>query len=328
MPEAKSRARAVARRDDRQLAGDGALAGFVDSVFENPAMSGGVVVMALTAAAIVSNAMFLQNIRHPDPIFSTRPAEVAAPPKKMKPAAPPIPRSRADHVGSIAPQPIPPPVLDKPTPPPPLPAAQVAELQKALAGRGLYRGAVDGKFGSQTRTAIAAFEEQEGLPVTGQPSRLVLTRAKTPVPPKPAETIVQRTPDPIATRLAEPEDDPIAARTADPEPAPAAPPRVAEPEPAVAMRDPALPEPAAPVRQAAPPRPAVGPSVIEESRYRRVQAALNDIGYGPVTVDGKPTEETADAIRRFELDNGLPLQGTANERVIARLIKIGAIQAN
>ncbi len=308
MPEAKSRARAVARRDDRQLAGDGALAGFVDSVFENPAMSGGVVVMALTAAAIVSNAMFLQNIRQP--------------------AAPPIPRSRADHVGSIAPQPIPPPVLDKPTPPPPLPAAQVAELQKALAGRGLYRGAVDGKFGSQTRTAIAAFEEQEGLPVTGQPSRLVLTRAKTPVPPKPAETIVQRTPDPIATRLAEPEDDPIAARTADPEPAPAAPPRVAEPEPAVAMRDPALPEPAAPVRQAAPPRPAVGPSVIEESRYRRVQAALNDIGYGPVTVDGKPTEETADAIRRFELDNGLPLQGTANERVIARLIKIGAIQAN
>ncbi|MEO8667570.1 MAG: peptidoglycan-binding protein [Bauldia sp.] len=325
MPEAKSRARTAARRDEReQFAGGGALAGFVDRVFENPAMSGGMVVMALTAAAIVSNAMFLQSARHPDPIFSTRPAEVASPRKTH--AAVPIPRSRADHVGSIAPLPKSPPDLDKPAAPPPPPAALVADLQRALAGKGLYHGAVDGKFGAQTRTAIAAFEAQEGLPATGEPTRLILDRAKA-VPQGPPETVVERMPDPIAARTAEP--DPIPALGLEPDAAPA--PAVVDqrkPEPVVAMRTPEAAEPAAPIRPAATPRPQIGPEVIEESRYRRVQAALNDIGYGPVSVDGRESEETTDAIRRFELDNGLPLKGTANDRVIARLIKIGAIPAN
>ncbi len=48
--------------------------GIIDRVFENPAMSGGLMVMALTATAIVSNAMFLQSGHHPDPLFMTRPS--------------------------------------------------------------------------------------------------------------------------------------------------------------------------------------------------------------------------------------------------------------
>jgi peptidoglycan hydrolase-like protein with peptidoglycan-binding domain len=60
-------------------------------------------------------------------------------------------------------------------------------------------------------------------------------------------------------------------------------------------------------------------------RIKRVQAALNEIGYGPVDVDGRGGGKTANAIRRFELDNGLPMTGAAGDAVIAKLVLIGAM---
>jgi peptidoglycan hydrolase-like protein with peptidoglycan-binding domain len=64
-----------------------------------------------------------------------------------------------------------------------------------------------------------------------------------------------------------------------------------------------------------------------QASYRIVQGALNRIGYGPVPVDGSAGQETIDAIRRFELDNGLPVSGEPSDALIARLIAIGAIKA-
>jgi peptidoglycan hydrolase-like protein with peptidoglycan-binding domain len=112
----------------------------------------------------------------------------------------------------------------------------------------------------------------------------------------------------------------------------AAPP--APPGPVVAAIPTELPPPsaAAPVREAALPAPQ-GPSPqeieaeLKRLRYERVQTALNRIGYGPVAVDGTANEETANAIRRFELDNGLPISGSAGDGVIDRLIAIGALPA-
>ena len=235
--------------------------------------------MALTAAAIVSNAMFLQNIRHPDPLFATRSATVeqAAP----SPVPVPLPRSRAEHV---------PKERTRSRPETSAPVAEVApdpalvrDIQQALAERHLYGGVVDGKMGTMTRSAIEAFERDAGLDRTGTPSEKLLARLRTPVPP------------PVPARPSPP------ARTA---------------EPTV--------EAAKPVVEAAKPVPPE-PIPADLSRYRRVQDALNDIGYGPVKVDGQPGEETANAIRRFELDNGLPLTGSPTDRVIARLMKIGAL---
>lgn len=60
-------------------------------------------------------------------------------------------------------------------------------------------------------------------------------------------------------------------------------------------------------------------------RIQRVQEALNEIGYGPVDADGRGGGKTANAIRRFELDNGLPLTGSASDAVIAKLVLIGAM---
>jgi peptidoglycan hydrolase-like protein with peptidoglycan-binding domain len=58
-----------------------------------------------------------------------------------------------------------------------------------------------------------------------------------------------------------------------------------------------------------------------------VERALNDIGYGPVRADGVADAETGDAIRRFELDNGLAITGTANQAVVQKLVQIGALAA-
>lgn len=64
----------------------------------------------------------------------------------------------------------------------------------------------------------------------------------------------------------------------------------------------------------------------ERARIKRVQEALNEIGYGPIDTDGRGGGKTANAIRRFELDNGLPMTGAAGDAVIAKLVLIGAMK--
>jgi hypothetical protein len=41
-------------------------------------------------------------------------------------------------------------------------------VQAALAWRGYYSGRIDGVMGPETRSAIRAFQKQQGLPVTGE----------------------------------------------------------------------------------------------------------------------------------------------------------------
>ena len=43
-----------------------------------------------------------------------------------------------------------------------------AAVQRELKNRGLYRGPVDGQFGSGSRSALMRFQRKEGLPATGR----------------------------------------------------------------------------------------------------------------------------------------------------------------
>ncbi len=286
MPEKGKRRPAQARAAASEVVFDGVIGRFVDRVFDNPAMSGGLFVMALTASAIMSNAMFLQNVRHPEPLFATRPPLVV---ERNAPAPVPLPPHRDDQTGSVTPP------LPRPAPFAPMHKAEIVkdttvrDIQAVLAKRGLYLGALDGMYGALSRSAIMTYEKAAGLPETGEATPAILdhmrsSAAATPLPPV------------------------VAAVTA--------------PQPPAAVPIPP-PVAAAPV--------VVAPSVeevraeIERLRYERIQTALNRIGYGPVHVDGTPDEETANAIRRFELDNGLPISGSAGEEVIERLVAIGAL---
>ncbi len=264
MPRKSAGRRRGARASQKAVAaGNGVVARALDRAFENPAMSGGLLVMALTATAIVSNAMFLQTGHHPEPLFAARPS---APLPKLAPGDARV--TKRSGGAAIAP---PAPSLAPST------AASAEEsetvlvtsIQRELARLGLYIGSIDGIAGSRTTTAIAAYETAAGRPVTGTPTPELLDFIRSAPPPAPAG--VSR----AATR------------------APATSTRVASAPPV--------------------------------DTYRRVQTALNRAGYGPIAVDGQPGSETADAIRRFELDNGLPITGEIGDRVLARLVAVGAM---
>jgi peptidoglycan hydrolase-like protein with peptidoglycan-binding domain len=57
-------------------------------------------------------------------------------------------------------------------PPPPASASRpipsIAQVQQELQQLGYYQGRVDGRWGRQTRAAMATFQRSQGLPATGQ----------------------------------------------------------------------------------------------------------------------------------------------------------------
>jgi peptidoglycan hydrolase-like protein with peptidoglycan-binding domain len=95
----------------------------------------------LCGLAIVGNAIFMQAGKHPAPLFSTR-----------------EPSGTDQNAGD--------PFL-------------VTEIQQALAARNLYRGAVDGIAGPETRLAIRTFERNWGLPARGEPTEALLATLTT-----------------------------------------------------------------------------------------------------------------------------------------------------
>lgn len=265
-------------------------------------MSGGLLVMALTATAIASNAMFLQNGRHPDPLFKTRPTVAREAPRTPAPVvavqthpgrgivAPPIPRPaphrvpESDAAAAFAPS----------ASVPAIPATQssgmpiVAEIQRGLARVGLYSGAIDGVTGSRTDSAIRAFQTAAGLTVTGIPSPELLAALKQPVRPATQTAVAPGAgTDALAAELDR---------------------RERQRAEMIAAQE----------REQAASR--------TQANYRIAEAALNRIGYGPLSVDGAASAASADAIRRFELDNGMPITGEASDALIARLAAIGAVR--
>jgi peptidoglycan hydrolase-like protein with peptidoglycan-binding domain len=277
------------------------VAEMIDRVFENPAMSGGLMVVALTATAIVSNAMFLQSGHHPDPLFSTRPTTVsrqAARPVVAKPAPAPAIAQPAVRQPALVPLPWPSPLraqLAPAQPPQPSDADTAAQLttaiQRELARLGLYSGAIDGATGPRTAAAISAYERAAGLAPTGVPTAALLEIMKQPLrrPQAQALPVVPVGVDAIAQAAALDQ-------------------RERERAASIAAEQ------------------QTRAQIQMQQNTRIVQSALNRIGYGPLAVDGRASPETADAIRRFELDNGLPIGGEATDDLIAHMIAIGAIK--
>lgn len=296
----KSGVRKGSRGANAVPVGGGMMANIIDRAFENPATSGGLMVMALTATAIMSNALFLQNGRQTDSFFMPQPAPMVS---HSVPAPVPLPRIRAEQPVVIVP-PLPhlspramlvsaQAVVD-PAPEPAAVAAPatdqttlIADVQRELARLGLYAGTIDGLAGSRTTAAISAYETAAGRIPTGIATPDLLAAMKAPLPTR-TPPAVAAAPDPTAAELDRRERERAA--------------KIAEAQRAAAAAQ-------------------------MQANYRIVQGALNRIGYGPVPVDGEATAETTDAIRRFELDNGLPVTGEANDRLIGRLISIGAVKA-
>jgi len=277
LPERRPKAKPVVRRRDVYTEPDGLFGRITDAVIENPVRTGGFVMVVIVVGAIVTNAAYFQTAHHPAPFFVTRPdagadaaSTVPLPKQRAEPSASAAARAAAPIASAAIATPIP---TD--------PVQLLMETQRSLAALKLYDGAVDGKMGRQTRAAITAFETEQGLPATGQPSARLLALLRK-VLPKSSDASI---PDdgPTAAAAAVPPADPTATGSIDP--------------------------------------------AQSAARIRKVQSALNDIGYGPIRVDGQGGGDTEDAVRRFELDNGLALTGQVNDMLVQKLIAIGAMKS-
>lgn len=206
---------------------------------DDPLTAGGMLVVVLASATIVSNALLLQSGRHPAPLFETRPHASGS----------------SSHVAAGGGTLI------------SAPSSLVRDIQGSLAEKGIYRGPIDGLAGRMTTEAIVAFERAAGLTTTGEPTPQLLARLQMTADPRSAGNRTMPIP------LSKPS----------------------------------------------------GTSANADKRIAQIQTALNNLGYGPLEVDGLMGAATARAIRRFEVNRGLPVTGEVGDRVVAELIAIGGL---
>lgn len=176
-----------------------ALASFGGLLARHPSLAGGVSAFAVIFAFVSANALWYQPGGHPAPLFKTRQEKQAAgdwPTAKTTAAETAIrsvttPEPRPDALtvdGLLAGLPEPrkvttvairPPddgaTASIPTTPAAGPADRLtADLQRELARRGLYDGAIDGLMGPRTKAAIAAYQRAIGEAATGAASASLL----------------------------------------------------------------------------------------------------------------------------------------------------------
>lgn len=318
------------RRQNADPPRRGLAAAALDQTLANPMAAIGSIVMLAVGSAILTNALMMQPGAHPAPLFhntSPLPSGRVPPPRVGEAGEAPKAADRIGDLlgsaGAIDPQ-------------------LVADTQSALKALGVYEGAVDGLDGPMTRAAIRAFQTTHGLEPSGEPSQDLLTILNVAVPhgagvPAPEEAAT-------AAEFVEPAVPAESPALAVPLPRPSplrssavaaegtvrsagntAPNSVAPVTlrytPDAADRPSFEPETAAP----APVREAALEAPQEDPRLARIQEALDIAGYGPLRADGIWSQETSDAIRRFEENRGLAITGRINEAFLAELVKIGGL---
>ncbi len=173
----------------------------------------------------------------------------------------------------------------------PQPSDLVTDLQNSLKRIGYYSGPVDGLNGPRTEEAIRSYERASGLAVTGRPSHALRARL-------------------ILEDVALPRAAPT-------------PPVGSSSSGSSSSGTSAVPVPVPPgeVGSASTPTGSIGNALPRET-VRSAQSLLDRLGYGPVTVDGLMGGETASAVRRFQLDRGLSLDGQLGAEELAALEKV------
>ena len=149
-----------------------------------PLASTGLLAMVSLTALAGSNALYFQTARHPSPFFAPAKDTVAALP------TPTVERPQLDPAPAIAP--LPEPALTQvatpaatvstettgsvpaAVPDTPVGNARMFEVQKKLLELQLFKGTVDGYYGPKTAEAIRAFEQRNGMEITGSTDAAVL----------------------------------------------------------------------------------------------------------------------------------------------------------
>jgi peptidoglycan hydrolase-like protein with peptidoglycan-binding domain len=232
--------------------------------------------MGTTAATvIIANALFFQAGQHPAPLFATKPNVVTAP------VVEPIPAPRPRVIEMTPPTPAPAPAVARTR------ADVITDIQRDLARKGFYDGAVDGIWGARTDTSLRDFIQASGLKIQSEATEDVVRTLQRSAVSKGMRPIAELAPVPAATH-----NDPIAEMLTPPREIPAP--------------------------QSSPPLPA------GSKRLVAVQRALADFGYGQVKATGTMGPDTQAAIERFERDRKLPVTGQLSDRLVRELASVTA----
>lgn len=186
-----------------------------------PLANTGILCLVSFGAMASSNALYLQEHEHPNPLFT--PVQHAA----IAPMEPVIPATRKAPAVTLAPMPVETTASIGPEDGP-LDNDDVAEIQRKLTSMQVFDGKVDGIYGPRTARAIKAFETRMGLPPRGELSRELLNAVRAaPVilpeatsRPQPAPA-VQPQPAPVVQPIVEPAPVAIVATPVASLPAPA-----------------------------------------------------------------------------------------------------------
>lgn len=305
----------------------------IDGALRNPMVAAGTIISGLAIIIIVTNALSNQPMHHPSPLFNTRqgaltsgasalppvatanqttmpplatavtqvpPAPVAAvgsanPSSPASTQSPTLQPLQAGAIPQVQPAPLSPAAVTQttasttPSPlSPPQPSPQTVErIQRDLHDRGFYAGAIDGIPGPATSEAIRSFEQRLGIAAHGEANDHVLALLHS----ARGRTIHEHPVTPVAV--------------AKPQPIPVAP---SQPVVQRAM----MQQMPAPI----PPEPLTAST---EGRTQRVQRALNTAGYGMIRTDGRVDEATVGAIKRFEIEHGMPVTGHVSDRLVSAL---------
>jgi peptidoglycan hydrolase-like protein with peptidoglycan-binding domain len=198
---------------------------------------------------------------------------------------------------------------------------RISDIQRELAKRGFYHGAADGIPTTELNAAILAFEEGEGMELTGLVSDDLLITLMVDSAAVVAAIPKERPIDDIASQNG---IDPVAAAIRDSKPvapsAVSAPMPQQKPQPAAQNVAKPTAAPAAAVNVAAD----TAGSDLPKELVAQIQQGLVNSSYTHVTVDGVAGPKTREAIRSFEKHYRLPETGIPNQLVLNKLKSIGA----
>ncbi len=266
---------------------------------DSPLALVGIMVMALTGAAIISNALFFQpKSAELAMMAEARKAEKQA---RLSGHAQPVPTPRANQKGQFVSQPEGNDQL----------VAQnrvfannrtstILAVQTYLTQSGYYMGPLDGRESALTREAVSAYQEAMGLPATG-----AITAGLHDVLAG-NQTIVQ-----YAAKLAQ--RGSYAGMPSEAVKLAILPKR----KPTIASRQTVKPV------VANKPVPPEGIPAAPDPTLAKVQNALTKWGYAQLTVDGRMGQKTAAAIRSFQRSRGHPETGRVNDRLLKDMIMMG-----
>jgi peptidoglycan hydrolase-like protein with peptidoglycan-binding domain len=173
----------------------------------------------------------------------------------------------------------------------------VEDVQRALLATGIYRGLVDGVNGQRTKLAVQQYQQANGLPVNGEVSKELATHVQYTNKLKAASEFTGSV-EPVADTQTIPS--------------------LINPKPDVqtANENDKVELPANNITKNVSLVPAINSKI---ARMKRVQIALASMGYKAGKVTGSLNEDTKSAILKFEMDNGLAMDGVVDAKLLEAL---------